>query len=297
MTNLPSDYELPDAAVRALSQFCRVAPEKIRVLDLRQRAPHLNPALLLRVQDPFSVIMRPRSNLSRVRYAFCPLCIASQRVIHVYWEWSLACLIRCGVHRTPLLDGCPNCGEPDPLTFSGFQASRLCRTCGGNLAGSAEAPEDFPDQGHIQAVEDAYRAALLGIAPDRSLLGKATDRAFRLFVENMLEILTSNLNPCSGSQDVRPVIFPREDILRIIAQLIANAAPSSDQSIRRRHYARGLVLWATLLKMVPVHKGEALEQASLRWPVPRRRRFASSLRYRTQRRWPYPPYRAHNEFL
>ena len=99
-------------------------------------------------------------------------------------------------------------------------------------------------------------------------------------------------NPCSGSQDVSPVIFPSEDILQIIAQLIANAAPSSDQSIRRRHYARGLVLWVTLLKMIPVHKGEAIEQASLRWPVPLRRRFAAALRYRTQRRWPYTPYRA-----
>ena len=88
LTNLPIDYSLPDAAVRALSQFCRVAPEKIRVLDLRQRAPHLNPALLLRVQNPLAVLMCARSNLSRVRYAFCPLCIASQRVIHVHWEWS-----------------------------------------------------------------------------------------------------------------------------------------------------------------------------------------------------------------
>ena len=291
LSNSPMDYSFPDGAVRALSKFCRIAPEKIRALDLRQRAPHLEPALLLRVQNPLAVLMCPRSNLSRVRYAFCPLCIASQRVIHVHWEWSLACLIRCGVHRTPLLDGCPACGELDPLTFSALRACRLCRSCGSDLAGSAEAPTEPPNKGNIQAVEDAYRAALLSIAPDPTLLGKATHRSFRLFVEEMLEILTRNLNPCSEPHDLSPVVFPRQDIVQIITQLILNAAPSSDQFVRRKRYARGLVLWATLLKMMSEYEAKAIEQASMRWPLPLRQRFASARRYRTQRRWPYTPYR------
>jgi TniQ len=56
LSNSPMDHSFPDGAVRALSEFCRIAPEKIRVLDLRQRAPHLDPALLLRVQNPLAVL-------------------------------------------------------------------------------------------------------------------------------------------------------------------------------------------------------------------------------------------------
>ena len=67
----------------------------------------------------------------------------------------------------------------------------------------------------------------------------------------MLEILTRNLNPCSESQDLSPVVFPRRGH-RSDHQpsSYVNAAPSSDQSVRRKRYARGLVLWATLLKMM-----------------------------------------------
>ena len=164
--------------------------------------------------------------------------------------------------------GCPACGEPDPLTFSALQACRLCRSCGSDLAGGAAGPTEPPNKGNIQAVQDAYRAALLGIAPDPTLLRKATHRSFRLFVEEMLEILTRNLNPCSEPHDLSPVVFPRQDIVQIITQLILNAAPSSDQFVRRKRYARGLVLWATLLKMMSEYEAKAIEQASMRWPLP-----------------------------
>ena len=294
LTSAPMDYDLPAADVQALSQFCRIAPKRIRALDLRLRVPHLNPALLLRFPDHF--LMCPRCSVSRVRYAFCPLCIASQPVIHVHWEWSLACLIRCGLHRIPLLECCPDCGEPDPLTFSALDlpASRLCRSCGSDLAASTVCLDRIQDKGNIQAVGDAYRAALFGIAPDPSLLRKATDRAFRMFVEDMLEILTCNLTPSSGSKN--DATFSRQDILQIIAYLVLNAAPSSDRSIGRRRYARGLVLWPTLLKMIPAYEGKAMELASRRWPVSLRQRFASALRYRTQRRWPHTPYRGTKNF-
>jgi hypothetical protein len=40
------------------------------------------------------------------------------------------------------------------------------------------------------------------------------------------------------------------------------------------------------------YEAEAIEQASMRWPLPLRQRFASARRCRTQRRWPYTTYRA-----
>lgn len=132
----------------------------------------------------------------------------------------------------------------------------------------------------------------MGIAPNHVLLGKATDRSFRHFVEDMLEILTRNLNPSSGWDDPTPSMFSRQDVVQIIVQLVLNAAPSSDQSVRHKRYARGLVLWATLLKTISEYEEEVIERASLRWPVALRRRFAAGLRYGTQRHWPYSPYRA-----
>jgi hypothetical protein len=82
-------------------------------------------------------------------------------------------------------------------------------------------------------------------------------------------------------------------MFRIIAALIDNAAPSSDPFVRRKRYAHGLRLWATLLKFIPAQGGSAIEQLSLRWPIALRRRFVSALYHRTRKRWPYPPYRPH----
>jgi hypothetical protein len=298
LTNVTVDYSLGDAAVAALSQFCRVAPEKIRALDLRRRSPHLSPGLLLGFRFQNALLVCPRYSLRRARYAFCPLCIARQRVLHVRWDWSVACLIHCAVHRTPLLDGCPACGEPDPLTFSGFDLSpiRLCRSCGMDLTEGVDHLREGRDKNNLQAIEDAYRAALLGVTPAPALLGKATDRAFRQFVEDMFQVLTRSLNPPSAYPSTSSVPVLRRDILQIIAALILNAAPSSGPSARCKRYARGLILWATLLKIIPEYEGATLEQSSRRWPVALRRRFVSALYYRTRKRWPHTPYRAAADF-
>src|SRR5215472_7723957 len=199
LTNTPIDYAISGAAITALAKFCRVAPEKIHTLDLRLRAAHLSPALLLRYAQNPALFWCPRCSLRRVRYGFCPLCLANQRRIHVRWDWSVACLSRCAFHRAPLLDGCPACGEPDPLTFSGFDSpsTALCRSCGSDLTASQNDAQGARSKSDIRAVEDAYRAMLLGIAPDPALLGKATDRSVRQFVEDMLQLLTPSLTPGS----------------------------------------------------------------------------------------------------
>jgi hypothetical protein len=48
--------------------------------------------------------------------------------------------------------------------------------------------------------------------------------------------------------------------------------------------------WTLALERESEYEAEAIGQASMRWPL--RQRFASALRYRTQKRWPYTPYRA-----
>lgn len=194
LSNVPVDYGVPDAAVMALSKFCRVRPKTVRMLDLRHRVSGLTTAMLLAFKH--SGVGCPRCSSNRIGYAFCPSCVANQPVIHVPWEWSLSCLSRCTIHQRFLLDGCPLCGHSDPLTFTEPHSpdSRLCRSCGGDIAGgkSDGSVEINVQDEEMQAVENDYRAALDGAAP--RLLPKATARAFRLFVEDMLQLLTGSLN-------------------------------------------------------------------------------------------------------
>jgi hypothetical protein len=87
-------------------------------------------------------------------------------------------------------------------------------------------------------------------------------------------------------------LFSTQDVIAMIAALVLNAAPNPSQSMRRRRGARGLLLWGTLLSVIPEYEGATLERTSIRWPVALWRRFLSGLYYRTRRRWPYTPYRA-----
>lgn len=64
------DHSLPDAGVEALSRFCRLAPEKIHALDLRLRAPYLNPTLLLCFQNASQLCPRCCPSFA-IRFAGC----------------------------------------------------------------------------------------------------------------------------------------------------------------------------------------------------------------------------------
>ena len=183
----------------------------------------------------------------RLRYAFCPKCLAEQHVTHIPWEWSLACLTICKVHRVPLLDACPDCGAVDPLTFTAMDQlpSRVCCSCAGDLTKYHNDPILAPEQQGLQTVEDAYRASLLGIAPILICCAGLPATPFRMFVDDLLQILTYTLNACSGgpnSSDGKTELLARQDLLRIIADLILHAAPSCDVRQRRSRYARSLVL-------------------------------------------------------
>ena len=159
------------AFLRAVSRFCRVPIRSLQGLDLQARLQPTQHALLLR----FGAVPRscPRHCDLRVGYAFCPLCIAHQNIVHVRWDWSLACLIRCAVHGTPLQLGCHVCRERDPLSFGPTVALpiRACRSCGADLARGTGAPCG-PRSSEIAAVERAYRDALLGVAPSTTVVDR-----------------------------------------------------------------------------------------------------------------------------
>jgi hypothetical protein len=112
------DYSVPEPTLRALSAFTRVCLMSLRNLDLSVRVQHLNSSLLLRFQGRELCIGCPRGHSRRVRYAFCARCLTQQKRLHIRWDWCFVALNRCAVHPTALLDGCPHCGDVDPLDFS-----------------------------------------------------------------------------------------------------------------------------------------------------------------------------------
>jgi hypothetical protein len=288
------DLCLPLSFIQSIARFCRVPVRKLQALDLRQRLPHLQTALLLQFpSDPFC----PRRRHQRVGYAFCPVCVANQHVIHVHWEWCFASVVRCSIHRTPLQVECPDCGESDPLNFESqdLKPRYTCWACGGSLTDQAANYRSVrKDERAIQAVEEAYRAALLGASPHPSLVGKATDRAFRRFIDDMLQLLISIPQPSSVTQNKRDkgaTIPPRQSPFALIAELIANAAPSTDKRVQSFRYRQSLKIWTYLFTLISEPEGYSLEVASRHWPMALQRRFASALHLRTRRRWPYDRFR------
>lgn len=143
-------------------------------------------------------------------------------------------------------------------------------------------------------VEEAYRAALSGATPHPALLGKVTDREFRRFVDDMLELLILYSRPRARMQQLidhgSSVLLPRHHLFALIAELISSAAPSSDARWRRSRYLRSLKLWATVLVLIPRNEGERLQRASRMWPMPLRRRFESALLHQARKSRAYTPF-------
>ena len=92
-----------------------------------------------------------------------------------------------------------------------------------------------------------------------------------------------------------PAQFCRQDFVHIVIVLILNAAPCSDRTVRRKRYRSGLVLWTTLLSIIPQYEASDIECAGLRWPLALRRRFFTALYQRRRERWPFSPFSTSNE--
>lgn len=286
------DWRLPAHTLAALARFCRVPVGILRGLDLRERLLDPQP-LLLRFPPNRASSSTPYSTYDRrhewrVRYGHCGLCLSAQVVPHIRWDWCLAALVRCRVHRIPLQDGCHHCGELDPLPFAAGREPGPPRCwCCGVVLGAPATPQEVAGEPELEdAIADAYR----GAAPPPTLLGKATSGEFRRFVHDMLEML----GRCVAQQPEYPSLgaIHRDDILAIIGDLIRTASPSSNPRQRQRRYARALVLWGTLIKLIGPSQGEELGKRARRWPPALRRRWESALLRRARRWWPYPPFSA-----
>lgn len=283
--NDPIDYGVPEAAVVALARFCRVAPEKIRMLDLRQAGSH---PYTLHV-SPFSPQCSSAPAVRGAPARLCLLPVMHRRSVSdsrsVGMELVLPRTVYCSRSapsgrlsvvwrsRSAAIHGCvPWC--PVPI---------LCN----RLGGGTEVATDVVGC-YIQDVQHDYCAALAGVAP--SILQNSTSQAFRVFFEEIFHLLTRSLNQSHHKR--RAGLFSRQDLLAIIAALVLNAVPSTNQSIRRQQKARGLRLWGVLLSLISENDGATIERSSIRWPAALRQCFLYALCYRKRKRWPHTPYRA-----
>jgi hypothetical protein len=292
-TSQSLDFNLPSPLLQSISTFCRVSVDTIMPLDLAKRLPEVTMALLLSFRDICGYSQRRK--WQRLGYAFCPLCVAKQKIIHVPWEWCFACVTRCSIHHTPLQSGCLSCGETDPLAFGSSLAdsNSPCWSCSNDLSQCKTTHSEHGNEQAIRIVEVAYRASLLGVSSNPSLLGKVSNREFRRFVDDMLQLLISYARPESIPDEglkADSAYSPRAQLFGLIADLISSAAPSSNVRCRRLCQARSLKLWTKILDVIPDFEGSSLQKASQLWPLPIQRRFHSALRLQRQRRWPYTPF-------
>ena len=295
-TSVYPDIALPcslDRAIdrnflRAFSQFSRIHFRTLNALDLDARLQRSDRAVLLRF--PSSSKPSPRRCDLRAGYAFCPLCIAQDSIIHVRWDWCFAGLIRCSVHDVLLQLGCQACEEPDPLIFGPTLTipSHECRSCGIDLTLRTRRSKEAL-AGHITAIDQAYRAALMSVEPNSALLGQVSDEQFQSLVDDLLELLAREKYRqqirCSTRQQKDSISDqPR---LAAIVDLILNAIPTTDPQTRCNRHRRSLKLWTRILSSVREKDEVALKRSSRSWPVAVRARFdhARTNHERNKLRW------------
>jgi hypothetical protein len=268
------DRTIDRSFLRAFSQFSRVHFLTLKALDLEARLQRSDRAVLLRF--PSSSKPSPRRCDLRAGYAFCPLCIAQDSIIHVRWDWCFAGLIRCSVHDALLQLGCQACEEPDPLIFGPTLTipSHACRSCGIDLTlRTGRSKEALA--GDITAIDQAYRAALMSVEPNSALLGQVSDEQFQSLVDDILELLARERYlqqiRCSTRQQKESISDqPR---LAAIVDIILNAIPTTDPQTRSNRHRRSLKLWTKILSSVREYDEVALKRSSRSWPVAVRARF------------------------
>lgn len=288
---LSIDLNLDRDFLKAMARFARVPVSTLNRLSLDKQVPDPESAVLLRFRNNSGA--RSRQLSQRVAYAFCPSCIAQQTFVHVTWDSTFACLLHCSFHNTPLLLGCPCCGDLDPLRFGAVPLTDHlpCRSCEANMLDDPARSSRRPCSPGLIALEKAYRAALLGIAPDLALLGGASSAEFRHFFDDTLRLLVHHSDPrqairCGDRQPIRAA--SRHEMIRTISQLILNACPDCDAFERRTRYRKSLKLWKPLLRPLTPDSRRSLARASSAWPPTLQRRVASALTHTARRAWPYP---------
>jgi hypothetical protein len=134
--------------------------------------------------------------------------------------------------------------------------------------------------------ERGYRAALLGAAPDMAPLRGANSAQFRQFVDDALRLVTNLLDerPLSLYGKLQPSPgSSRQELIRIILQLVLNASTDCDMYERRARHRKTLKVWKSLLVPLTPEARRNLARVSHAWPSSLQRSLASALAQITRR--------------
>jgi hypothetical protein len=279
------DVNLDDGLLRFMARFSRGPSTTLSRMSLEKQVSNPEAALLLRFNNNSS---GSRLLSRRLGYAFCPYCIAHQSFVHVPWEWAFACLLHCSVHGTPLGVGCPSCGDLDPLAFGLIPVANYvpCQSCDANLLDDPTHKGRGPSPRTVLEFERGYRAALLGAAPDLTLLQGASSAQFRQFVDDTLRLVANLLDerPLARYGKLQPSPgTSRQELIRTILQLVLNASTDCDMYERRARYRNSLKVWKSLLVPLTPEARRNLARVSRAWPPSLQRSLASALAQITQR--------------
>lgn len=192
------------------------------------------------------------------------------------------------VHCIQLEVGCPSCEDLDPLPFGLIPVADHvpCQCCGAILLDNPTHKDRRPSSRTVLEFKKDYRAALLGVAPDLSLLQGASGTQFRQFVDDTLRLVANLLNewPLARYGKLQPSSrLSRQELIRTILQLVLNVSTDCDMYERRARYRNSLKVWESLLAPLTREARRNLARLSRAWPSSLQRSLASALAQITRR--------------
>jgi hypothetical protein len=218
------DLNLGLEFLTCMAQLSRVPATTLECLSLEKRVAHSSSSLLLGFStDNFNSDLRLHSR--RTGYAFCPLCLAGQSVVHVPWEWAFVYLRHCSIHGKQLRSDCMSFGTQDPLPF-GFipTAGNIpCHWCRENLLEEPD-PRHHPPPLSAVVLEKAYRAALIASSAKAPSIGRDEKDRFRQFVDDMLRLIPDEpqeRNSRTWRGPRLPRAIAKQNLAATISQLVA----------------------------------------------------------------------------
>jgi hypothetical protein len=175
----------------------------------------------------------------------------------------------------PTVVGCPECGDLDPLPFGLIPAAHHvpCQSCGANLLDDPTHKGRGLSSRGVLEFERGYRAALVGAAPDLTLLQGASSAQFRQFVDDTLRLVANLLDerPLARYGKLQPSPGPsRQELIRTILHC--------DMYERRARYRNSLKVWKSLLLPLTPEARRNLARVSRAWPSSLQRSLASPSR-------------------
>jgi|GEM_PF-2398453 len=137
------DRWLPNRRLEELSQALKIPRETLYLVTLTPWVRQMSLSPIHPNQRWFWVSSISHKNRSRrSSFAFCPLCLAEDKIPYMRKSWRFSWVTACPVHKVLLREACPHCDFPIHLSKHTLSSSnfRYCTSCHGDLSSTTEPP-------------------------------------------------------------------------------------------------------------------------------------------------------------